>query len=248
MGNGITVHMMVRNEEYFIRKSIESALGFADEIIVFDTGSTDATQKIVMEMKSGKIRFFEKGECSPKQLVEMRNTMIGLTKTPWFMIVDGDEIVEVKEPGKLGEKLGLLPENVHRVEFMMRDFVKDRYLAARERKMGKIWRTNAVKFVGEYPFEAGVPKKNEKAEIRSFSTGKLSGEAVSFHLCFFPRSSKDSDVKVGRHWRKLPFPVLLFFGPWPKGQGINGNILNALVKLPYYNLVGLFQHLLAKIK
>ena len=42
----IAVLMMVKDEEMFIHLSLESIVGFADSLIVYDTGSTDSTLEI----------------------------------------------------------------------------------------------------------------------------------------------------------------------------------------------------------
>jgi len=239
--NGITVHMMIRNEEEFIRQAIESVLPVAEEVIVFDTGSTDNTAAIVKGIKSEKIMFFEKGKSEPKRLVELRNEMISLTKTEWFMVIDGDEIIMPQAMEKILSELEALPKNVCRVELTMRDFVKDRFLVARDRKMGKLWRTNRIVFLGTYPFEYGAVKSDQQKNLAEFSEGNLSSIVVSYHMCFFRRSSRDADVEIGRHWRKLPFPVLPFFGPWPDGMPGKSNVLFALMKLPFYNCVAFYQ-------
>ena len=241
MKSNVTVHMMIKNEEFFIKKAIESVLVFADEIIVFDTGSTDNTREIVNSIDSKKIRLFEKGTKTPKELIGMRNEMIKLTKTKWFMVVDGDEIIYFKHQNKLAEALENIPGHISRVELTMRDFVKDKFLVARDRRMGKIWRTNTINFRGEYPFEWGSPEGKTKSEIESFSTRELENSAISYHMCFFARSQKDLEVKVGRHWRQIPFPVLPFFGPWPKQMDVKSSLIFSIIKLPIYNLTGLVQ-------
>ena len=241
MKKGITAHFMVRNEENFIRNAIESVSGIADEIIVFDTGSTDKTPEIVKDMK-GKIRFFEKGIKTPKELIALRNEMVELTKTNWFFVVDGDEIFYFNEEKKLLNQLDLLPESILRVEVTIRDFVRDANLVARNRVSGKIWRTDRIRFFGEYPFEGGFPKENPKADFKSFSSGELKDDIVCYHMVFFERSSKDKDVEVGRHWRKIPFPVLPFFGIYPKEFRLKQNFLLLIPKLLYYNIIG-FLHL-----
>ncbi len=246
MKKGITVHMMVKNEERFVSSAIEAILPVAQKVIVFDTGSTDSTLEKIKSLKSRKLEVFEKGLQSPEGLVKLRNEMVGLTKTEWFFVVDGDEIFYFREPAGLLGKLEALPKGIHRVELTLRDFVNDASLVARDRVSGKIWRTHGMRFKGKYPFEYGEPRGWDVSQYMEFSSDCLKGEAVCYHMVYFKRSGKDSDVKVGRHWRKMPFPVLPFFGPYPEGFPIRQNIIASIPKFFIYNIVGLFHALFHK--
>lgn len=91
----ITAHCLIKNEENFIEKSVESVLEFVDKIIIFDTGSIDKTVEIVKKMAGKypeKIIFEEKGLRDKKGHTELRNEMIAKTATDWFMVLDGDEV------------------------------------------------------------------------------------------------------------------------------------------------------------
>ncbi len=93
--SSITAHCLVKNEENFIGFAIESVVRYVDSIIVFDTGSEDATVEIIKKLQTkypGKILFEEKGLCTKEQHTNLRNEMIQKTKTDWFMILDGDEV------------------------------------------------------------------------------------------------------------------------------------------------------------
>lgn len=88
----ITGHMIVRNEDCFVRYAIESVLPFIDQLIIYDTGSTDKTVEIIQSIKSDKIFFEKKGKVTPEELVTLRREQIAGTKTEFFLIIDGDEI------------------------------------------------------------------------------------------------------------------------------------------------------------
>ncbi len=161
-------------------------------------------------------------------------------------MVDGDEIFHFRNPQRVMEIIGGLEKGVCRVEATIRDFVNDANLVARERVSGKFWRTGEIIFGGEYPFEYPELRSSPKSDYRSFSSSVLKDEAICYHMVFFSRSSKDSDVWVGRHWRKLPFPILPFFGPYPKNFPVKGNLLAAMPKFFFYNAVALLQMVLHK--
>ena len=96
MKNGLlTAHCMLRNEEYFAWYAIKSVIDHVDQIIIFDTGSTDRTVQIVHELiyqYPDKIIFEQKGVCDKVRHTALRNEMIRRTTTKWFMLLDGDEI------------------------------------------------------------------------------------------------------------------------------------------------------------
>lgn len=75
-----------------MKKSLESALPYLDKIMVWDTGSTDSTVKLIQSIKSAKIFFKQCGPVDREGLVRLRNEQIQATKTGWFLLVDGDEI------------------------------------------------------------------------------------------------------------------------------------------------------------
>lgn len=89
---GITVHCIVCNEDHFIWFALKSVLPYADKIIVFDTGSTDRTVAAIAAISDKKIIFTEKGAASREKLPLLRQEMITQTVTPFFLILDGDEI------------------------------------------------------------------------------------------------------------------------------------------------------------
>ena len=91
----LTVHCLVKNEDRFIWYAIKSVVDFVDQVLVFDTGSTDETVEIIKELRSlypNKILFEAKGECDKRRHTLLRQEMIERTNTSWFMILDGDEV------------------------------------------------------------------------------------------------------------------------------------------------------------
>lgn len=91
----ITAHCLVKNEENFIAYAIRSVIDFVDQVLIFDTGSTDRTVAIIKELQreySQKIIIEEKGECDKKHHTELRQEMVERTRTEWFMVLDGDEV------------------------------------------------------------------------------------------------------------------------------------------------------------
>ena len=90
----ITLHTIVKNEDRFIKAALISALASKDvkRALVWDTGSTDNTVQEILSIKDPRIEFIEKGNVSRKKLALLRNEQLEITKTPWILLVDGDEI------------------------------------------------------------------------------------------------------------------------------------------------------------
>ena len=97
----ITSHTIIKNEERFIKQALLSVEKFVDEMLVWDTGSTDKTVEIIKSLNLPKIKFKQFSKVDRAGLVRLRNEQIKMTKTPWFLILDGDEIWPEKNMEKL---------------------------------------------------------------------------------------------------------------------------------------------------
>ena len=105
----LSVAMIVKDEEYNIRRALESIKDVADEIIVVDTGSTDRTPEIVKEY-TDKLYFHE----WQNDFSEARNYSLKFPTCEWVMIFDADE--EVREDFKgIRDFLKSLPPDVNTV-------------------------------------------------------------------------------------------------------------------------------------
>lgn len=88
----VTSHTIVKNEEKWIKQSLLSVIDHVEEMLVWDTGSTDKTVALINSLGSPKIKFCQKGKVNRRQLAKLREQQIKTTKTEWFLILDGDEI------------------------------------------------------------------------------------------------------------------------------------------------------------
>lgn len=89
------MNTIVNNEENFIWFALMSVVDFVDKILVWDTGSTDKTVKVIEEVKKikkDKISFREVGPVNEHEFTKMRERMLEQSKCDWFLILDGDEI------------------------------------------------------------------------------------------------------------------------------------------------------------
>lgn len=99
----ITVHTIVKNESIFVKQALTAVLSSRDvsEVLVWDTGSIDETVNEILSIKDKRIKFQQRGNVNRKELVFLRQEQIKLTRTPWFLLVDGDEIWPQKNLNKL---------------------------------------------------------------------------------------------------------------------------------------------------
>lgn len=84
--NTLTIAMIVKDEAKNIRAAIESFRPIADEIVVYDTGSTDGTQNILTDLGVTWIQ----GEWR-KDFAWARNQSIAMAKCSWILWMDADD-------------------------------------------------------------------------------------------------------------------------------------------------------------
>ena len=78
--------MIVKNEEAFLEKCLESVKNYIDEIIIVDTGSTDKTVEIASRY-TDKVYFHPwEGNFS-----KARNQALSYATCDWIFQIDGDE-------------------------------------------------------------------------------------------------------------------------------------------------------------
>jgi len=83
---GISLCMIVRNEERFLADALTSVAGVVDEICIVDTGSTDATVAIA---ESFGARIAHVAWCDDFSFV--RNAALELATRAWILVLDADE-------------------------------------------------------------------------------------------------------------------------------------------------------------
>ncbi|SDF52298.1 glycosyltransferase family 2 protein [Epilithonimonas hungarica] len=84
----ISLCLIVKNEEEVLQRCLESAKGFADEIIIVDTGSTDKTKEIAKQF-TDKIYDFEWGN----DFSAARNFAFSKANKDYQMWLDADDVI-----------------------------------------------------------------------------------------------------------------------------------------------------------
>ena len=86
----ISLCMIVRNEQEVLARCLESVQGAADEIIIVDTGSTDATEEIARRYTE-RVYFFPWQE----NFSAARNFSFSKAQKEYCMWMDADDVLEM---------------------------------------------------------------------------------------------------------------------------------------------------------
>jgi glycosyltransferase involved in cell wall biosynthesis len=231
----ITAHTIVKNEENWIKYSLLSVKDLVTKILVFDDGSSDRTVKIVQSIGDPKIEFFSKELKTPADHTKLRNEMIKMTKTEWFLILDGDEVWNKTTFEKLLTLIEKCPKNVYGVVVRTRNCVGDvfHYLPESDGKyelLGKRGNFNirayrkipGFSWKGDYPNEAycdarGKPINNQNDHLAFF-------DDYYWHMTFLPRSSARDLRKHAQNYKlalgikalESDLPEVMKNGFWPR--------------------------------
>lgn len=99
-GPTISLCMIVKDEEEFLSQCLQSARDVVDEIVLVDTGSSDATLEIARSYKA-KIFLHEwKDDFS-----DARNVSLEQATSEWILFLDADEVLDQKSVQRLPEVL-----------------------------------------------------------------------------------------------------------------------------------------------
>lgn len=88
----LSVCMIVKNEQQFLEETLNSIKDLADEIIIVDTGSTDATRTIARKFTDKIYDFAWIDDFSAA-----RNFSLRQATKEWILVLDGDEVVSKKD-------------------------------------------------------------------------------------------------------------------------------------------------------
>ncbi|MFN9338482.1 MAG: glycosyltransferase [Candidatus Kapaibacterium sp.] len=101
----ISVCLIVKNEESCLKECLQSVIAFADEIIIVDTGSNDATVAIAQEFTTQVFTYIWDDD-----FAAARNYALHHATGDWIVSIDADEII--MNPEKMRDSLLALPANI----------------------------------------------------------------------------------------------------------------------------------------
>jgi tetratricopeptide (TPR) repeat protein len=108
---GISLCMIVKNEEDWIENALDSVRSVVDEIIIADTGSTDRTLERAARF-SPKVLHFKWTD----SFAEARNFTLAEARHPWIMVLDADECIAVKDLSRLKEATRQRADGYHLIQ------------------------------------------------------------------------------------------------------------------------------------
>jgi len=112
----LSLCMIVKNEERVLSRCLDAVRGVAGEIIVVDTGSTDASREIAAA-HGAIVRHFDFEEVD---FAGARNYALAQATRPWILVLDADEILDpasaprIQELISRGENAGYYFERLNR--------------------------------------------------------------------------------------------------------------------------------------
>lgn len=136
----LTVIIPTFNEENYIQDCLHS-VHFANQIIVIDSLSTDATLSIVENHNSEIIhRKFD-------NFSNQKNEAIKLAKSDWILFLDADERVTEKLKIEILETINAPKHNAYKIKFP--HFYMNRFLYHTENKVVRLVKNEDIHFEGE---------------------------------------------------------------------------------------------------
>ncbi|UAJ80293.1 glycosyltransferase [Leifsonia sp. ZF2019] len=115
----LSVCMLARNEEDNIGRSLQTTVDFADEVVVVDNGSTDATADVATSMGARVIY-------RPNALLdEGREAYLRAAACDWILVIDADEVITSADGLRLRAILAATPADVAGYALPRHDYLGD---------------------------------------------------------------------------------------------------------------------------
>lgn len=131
--------LIVKNEEDMLRKCLQSLQGGVDEIVVVDTGSTDATKEIAKEF-TDKVYDFE----WISDFATARNFAASKASGEWILTIDADECVDEENLKVAIEEIQLQKDRYDAYVVNIMSFVGEHGERTTVNKMGRIYKNDGT--------------------------------------------------------------------------------------------------------
>jgi hypothetical protein len=161
----LTPVVLVCNEEYWLPYVLEASRGHFERYVIYDVGSTDRTRHIIEWFRdtSPGVECFIRWMplCQTHVQGAFRNSMIPEAHSPYYLILDGDEIYTPQGYKQLKESAHFMQQMQHKLYGMVRrcEWTEDlqrAYGINRHTPHHRIYSRDAF-FAGQHPGERPVP-------------------------------------------------------------------------------------------
>ena len=221
----ISACLITLNEESNLRRCLQSCAGLVDEMVVVDSGSSDATETIAREFG---VRWMHQDWLG---FVGQKNHVLGLATHPWVLSIDADEeispmlaqeIARIKQTGA--------PDNVAGYSMPRCVLYEGRWIRHGDwypDRLTRLFRKTGARFAGG--------KVHERLELAG-------GRGVSLRGDLFHYSFKDASdhwarcQKYAQLWAETQYEAGRTFGPfapwsrsvfrWLRGYWLRGGFLD----------------------
>lgn len=120
---GISAIVRAKDEEEWIEPSIRSIVGFADQVVVGDNGSTDRTPAILQRLRQELPVLVEVLSLPEADILTLTNALIERTRYRWIVKWDADFVAQTSGPARIGLLrdwlLGLDPRRFYMIYLRM---------------------------------------------------------------------------------------------------------------------------------
>jgi glycosyltransferase involved in cell wall biosynthesis len=182
----VTLCMIVKNEADCLLSSIQSVQTLVDEIIVIDTGSTDNTPQLAMEL-GAKVYQFD----WIKDFSAARNFSLRHASSNWILVLDADEVLEAVDPPFFFE---LLKDNQVEGYFLYVKNILEPTLGQSGDQVVRLFRNKP-----EYQFEGAIHEQVTPAILRMNKGKGLAPAHLTIHHTGYLKDRLNSKNKFARN-------------------------------------------------
>jgi len=195
----VSIHL-IKNEDIYIKDSINNVIDYVDEVIVLDNKSTDKTKDIILntyknQIETGKLKYVVvDNPCDTNKYLEEF-----IATNTWIIGVDGDEIYSYTMMDKICKNI---KDNIFKDIYRLDADVLN--VTATMKLVG-----NVIEYIGyKSPPSKGMIKIYNFNHVKSISPGErlhgkyettcnkiyhfMPGTTAMMHMCFMKRSSVEN--------------------------------------------------------
>ena len=187
----------IKNEERWIKKSLESVLDICSEVVILDDGSTDNTLEICQSFD--KVDVTHQDELPTDEVRDMTKLLkMTIKKKPEYILAfDGDEILAPNSKEILSEELDILYPDSKIFEFQFLYFWDELNKIRYDGLYGKTWQPRLLK-IDSNSSKLSIKKSNYSGNLHCGSipiSPKLSEKLIRSNVKIFHYGNFDNNTR-----------------------------------------------------